>query len=231
MNGWNSWVTGLGSSFHDIWSGFAYYGVQIVLALILVIIGLLIASLLDQLVTSLVRATRVDAVIRKTGAERYFSRAGIRLDIGKFIGSVVKWFVILVVLIQALSMLSLDAVTAFLQNILHYLPNVFVAVLILIAGIVIGEAMNKVVVSGAKAAQLGRVHLLGSVTRWAIWLFAVIVALYQLGIAAVFSETVFTALVAALALAFGLAFGLGGQQAAAEIIGEIRHNISDRHQQ
>jgi Conserved TM helix len=230
MNPLDSFTSGFVSSWAEVWNGFAYYTPKLIGAIILLVIGLLVAGLLDQVVTQIFRALKLDSVVRKAGAEHYFSRAGVRLDVGKFLGSVVKWFVILVVVIQSLGILGLDAVKIFLSNILNYLPQVFVAVLILIAGAIIASALEKTVVGAAKAAGLGKIHLLGAVTRWSIWVFTIIVALYQLGIAAVFSETVFTAIVAALAIAFGLAFGLGGQQAAAEIIDSIRHNISERHQ-
>lgn len=225
---WNSFANGIYSSTQEVWGGIALYAPKIIGAIVLIIIGLLIAGLLEQVVAQLIRASKIDGLVRKAGAEGYLTRAGVKLDIGKFIGAIVKWFIILVVVIQALSILNLSAVTTFLQSILHYLPSVVVAVLILIAGFVIGEAMDKVVVGGARAAQLGRVSVLGATTRWAIWIFSVIVALYHLGIAAVFSETVFTAVVAALALAFGLAFGLGGQQAASEIIANLRREVSEK---
>jgi len=68
-------------------------------------------------------------------------------------------------------------------------------------------------------------HLLGSITRWAIWIFALMFAFSQLGIAPQFMNILFTGIVAMLALAGGLAFGLGGKEAAGEFIREVRTEI------
>jgi len=100
--------------------------------------------------------------------------------------------------------------------------------LILLVAAVIAEAMQKVIVGSAKAAGVRFAHLDGTITRWAIWVFAILAALFQLGIAAAFIQTLFTGVVVALALALGLSFGLGGQDAAARYIEKIRQEINEK---
>jgi small-conductance mechanosensitive channel len=220
--------TGFATSFQNAWGGVAAFLPRFIGAILLLIIGVLIADLIGRALAQIIRATKIDTLFHKAGAAPYFHRAGIRIDIGKFIGVIVKWFLIVVVLIQTLQILDLVAVTAFLESVLNYLPQVIVAVLIVLAGFVIGEFMEKIVSTGSRAASLGKPVFLGSVTRWAIWIFTALVALYQLGIATLLSETVLNGIVIALALAVGLAFGLGGQSAAADVIAKIRKEISDR---
>ena len=228
MNTWTSVWDGFAASFNNAWSGVANFTPRFIGAVVLLIIGVLIADLIGKALAQVIRATRVDNVVRKAGTENFFNRAGLRIDIGKFIGMLVKWFLIVVVLIQTLQILQLNAVTLFLQSVLNYLPQVIVAVLILLAGLVIGEFMDKVVSTGSRAAQLGKPVFLGTATKWAIWIFTILVALYQLGIATLLSETVLNGIVIAISLAVGLAFGLGGQQHASEVIGKVRQEIADR---
>ena len=117
----------------------------------------------------------------------------------------------------------------FLQEVvLLYLPQVIVAVLILLVAAVIAELARNLVTGAAKAANMLSANLLGSVAKWAIWIFAVLAALNQLGVATAFVQTLFTGVIVALSLGFGLAFGLGGQQAAASYLERLRGEVKDK---
>lgn len=105
---------------------------------------------------------------------------------------------------------------------LTYIPQVVVAALILLAASVLAQFASRVVSGAAKAANVHSAGMLGSIAKYAIWIFAFIIALAQLGIAEDFMHILFTALVAALALAFGLSFGLGGRDAASRAIEHFR---------
>jgi len=108
------------------------------------------------------------------------------------------------------------------------LPNVVVAVLMLIAAGLVADAMKKVVLSSAMTAGIASAGFLATVTKWVIWIFAILLAFSQLGIAAGFIQTVFTGLVVALSLGLGLAFGLGGQEAASKVIDKVSKEMSDK---
>jgi small-conductance mechanosensitive channel len=143
-----------------------------------------------------------------------------------FVGELVKYFVVVVSFMAVFSILGLSDVNMFLQGIvIGYLPQVIVAVLILVVAIVLSEVMRKVVVAAAKAAGVHKAGLLGSITKWSIWIFAILAALFQLNIAATFIQTLFTGVVVAFSVALGLAFGLGAKDTAKEIIEDIRAEI------
>ena len=134
---------------------------------------------------------------------------------------------IIVFLVASLEILGLDRVTIFLQTVvLLYLPNVFVAALILILGAVVAEVVRNLVLSSARAAGAHGASLAATVAKWAIWVTAILAALNQLGVASEFVQTLFTGIVVAASLAFGLAFGLGGKDAAARTIERVRSEIS-----
>ena len=112
---------------------------------------------------------------------------------------------------------------------MFYLPQVIVAALIILVAAVIAETMQKLVAGTAAASGIKSANFAGSVTRWAIWIFGILTALLQLGVAAPFIQTLFTGIVVAVAIALGLSFGLGGQEAASRFLEKVRQEIADRH--
>lgn len=217
------------NSLQTLWFGVLNFIPELIIAILIFVVGWIIASLLGRAVDQVIRAVKLDSALRGAGLETTLSRAGFTLNSGRFLGELVKWFVIIVFLVASLEVLKLDQVTLFLrQVVLGYLPQVIVAVLIMLVAVVIAEAMRKIVVGSAKAAGIRSAGFLGAVTKWAIWIFALLAALLQLGIAVTFLQTLFTGVIVALSLAFGLAFGLGGQSAAARYIEHMQTEIKDR---
>lgn len=225
-----NWGNVLSRSFQDIWLGVASFVPNLVIAIIIFVIGWVVGALIGKLIAQLFRSIKVDQALRSAGVEEVTKRAGYDLDSGKFVGGLVKWFIIVVFLVAAFDVLGLAQVNVFLQEVvLLYLPRVIVAVLILLVAVVIADAMQKVVVASARAAHIRSANFLGSVTKWAIWIFAILTVLFQLGIAAPFVQTLFTGFVVAISLAVGLAFGLGGQGAAADVVDKLKREVADHH--
>jgi hypothetical protein len=224
-------VSALQQSFYNLLWNTVNFLPALLFAIIVFIIGWFIAVWLGWVIAEAVRALHVDHALRTAGVDDVVSRAGYRLDSGAFVGALIKWFVILVFLITSLQILGLTQVTYFLQQIvIGYLPNVIVAVLILLAGAVIAQVTEGVVTGSARAAGITAAGFVGTLTRWSIWTFAVLAALSQLQIAQAILQTLFTGIVVAFALAFGLAFGLGGQEAAARFIEKTREEMRAHHQ-
>lgn len=223
------WSTVLQNSFQEIWIGVAAFVPNLVAALIIFIAGWIIGSLLGRLVAQFIGALKVDNALKSAGIEDIIGRAGFRLNSGKFIGELVKWFIIIVFLVATLEILGLTQVNVYLQSVvLGYLPQVIVAVLILLISAIIADTMQKVVVGAAKAAQVESAAFLGGLTKWSIWIFAILIALSQLGVADFFAQTLFTGVIVALSIGFGLAFGLGGQGAAERSLERLRKDITHR---
>lgn len=224
-----SWIDVLSLSAKNIWFAIADFIPEFLAAIILLILGLIVASILGKLVAQLVRLTRVDSLLQKAKVDTVVQRAGFNLDTGVFIGFLVKWFIIIFVLVAVLDILNLSTVATFLQSVvLDYIPRIIVAVLILIVAAIVADAMQRLVTGSAKAARISSANFAGNLTKWAIWIFAILTALVQLGIAVTFINTLFTGVIIAISLALGLAFGLGGQGAASQYIEKIKNDISDR---
>jgi hypothetical protein len=223
-----TWAQVLNASFETLFFGLVTFLPALIGAIIIFIIGWLIGWALGRVVAQVVDALRIDQALRAAGVDRVVERAGFRMNAGAFLGFLVKWFFIIVFLVVALDILHLTVVTAFLSTVvLGYLPQVITAVLILLVAAVLAQAAERVVAGSARAAHLTSANFLGSVAKWAIWVFAILAALDQLGVAVAFVQTLFTGVVVAVALAVGLSFGLGGQVAAARYIEKVREQVSD----
>ncbi len=225
----DTWGQVLTNSFQALWTGIIMFIPSLIVALVILAIGWAIGAIISKGISKFMDMIKFDESLKKAGFEEFVKRAGLNLNSGHFLGSLIKYFIIVVFLIASFDVLGLGQVTVFLQQIvLGYLPQLIIAVLILLVGVVVGDVMGKIVVASSRTARLHSANLLGAVTRWAIWIFAILVALSQVGIAGAFIQTLFTGFVVAVSLGLGLSFGLGGQNAAARTIERIQNEISHR---
>ena len=219
----------LQSSFESLWYVVVSVLPPIIAAVAIFAIGWIVGMILARIVEQLADVLRVDDALKAAGLHDAAREAGFSLNAGRFLGILVQWFVVIVFLMASLEILGLDRVTIFLQQVvLLYLPQVIVAALILILAAVVAEVVKNIVAGSARAAGAHSANLAGAVAKWAIWIFAVMAALDQLGVASTFVQTLFAGLVIALSLAFGLSFGLGGKEAAARTIERVRSEITHK---
>lgn len=224
-----TWSQVLQNSFQDIGLGLANFVPNLFVAVVIFIVGWIVGSIVGKVVGQIVGSLKIDNALKSAGVGELVAKAGFNLNAGAFIGGLIKWFFIIVFLVAALDVLKLSQVNQFLQNVvLSYLPQVIVAIFILLVAVVIAEAMQKIVIGSARAANIKSANFLGAATKWAIWIFAILTTMIQLGIAVSFIQTLFTGVIIAFSLAIGLSFGLGGQEAASRYIEKIRHEIADR---
>jgi small-conductance mechanosensitive channel len=225
----NTWGSVLQVSFQNLWTGVIMFIPQLIVALIIVLIGWAIGMIIDKAVTKFFEMIKFDEALKKAGFENLVKKSGLRLNSGAFIGGVIKIFVIVVFLIASFDVLGLTQVTAFLQQVvLGFLPQLIIAILILLVGAVVGDALGRIVTATSMTAGLTSSNILGKVAKWGVWVFSILVALSQMGIAGSFIQTLFTGFVVAVSLALGLSFGLGGQDAAAGVIKKISAEIEHK---
>ena len=221
-----TWADVLNQSLQGMFWGVTQFVPTLLVAILIFVIGWIFGAILGRMVAQVVDALKIDNALRAAGVDKVVERSGMTLNAGRLLGELVKWFFIIVFLVASLDVLGLTDVTAFLRGVvLTYIPQVIVAVLILLVSAVLAQAADRVVSSSARAAGIEAAGLLGTITRFAIWIFAILAALDRLGISPLI-QTLFTGVVVALALAFGLAFGLGGTKAAERYIEKIEKEIS-----
>lgn len=222
-----TWGDVVVTSLQQVWIAVAGFLPLLVGAVVVFVVGWIVAVALGSVVEQVVRALKVDSLLQKLEVERTLERAGVRLNTGAFIGGLVRWFLIVVFLLAAVNILGLNQVSDFLTQVLLYIPNVVVAALILVIAVKVAEVVERLARGSVEAVGM-RGALVGVMARWSIWVFAILAALFQLGVATILIQTLVTGLVAMLALAFGLAFGLGGKDAAASFVDKVRRELAGR---
>jgi hypothetical protein len=192
---------------------------------VVLIIGWIIASLLAKGVKALLHAVKFNDLARRSGFADFVQKMGVKDDASGVIAGVVKWFVRLITLVVAFDTLGLPAVSNVLQQLLLWLPNLVVALVVLVIGGLAAKALSQLVRGASAEAGFSNPDTLATVTRVAVWGFTIVVAVNQLGIATTLINTLLIGLVGALALAFGLAFGLGGRDRAAQMLDRAGRSI------
>jgi hypothetical protein len=188
--------------------------------LVIVAIGWMIATLVAKGTAALLRRVRFNDMAQRSGFAGFVANTGVETDSSGFVADIAKWFIRLIALVVGFDALGLPAVSDILRQLLLWLPNLAVAIVVLILG---GLAANWLagLVRGATAkADLGNPDFLANVARVAVWAFAIVIAINQIGVATELVNILFMAVVGAVALALGLAFGIGGRDTAAEVVRE-----------
>jgi len=218
----------LRTAFVDLWATIVLFLPKLVLALVVFLIGVLIANILKSAVVRLVKVLKVDELLAKFELKEAFAKMGVKLDAAQFLGWLVKWFILIFALIAAADVLAWDQITLFLNQVVTYLPNVIIAVIILLVGTILANFVYGIVKSTVTAANIKSAGFLAGIAKWAIIVFSFMAALVQLGIAESLIQVLFTGFVAMLALAGGLAFGLGGREHASQLLERLRSDLSHR---
>jgi hypothetical protein len=185
---------------------------------VVLIVGWIISSLLARGVEALLHAVRFNDLARRSGFADFVQKMGVRDDSAGVIASIAKWCVRLITLVVAFDTLGLPAVSNVLNQLLLWLPNLIVALVVLVIGGLAANALSRLVRGATAEAGFSNPGTMETVTRVAVWGFAIVVAITQLGIATTLINTILIGLIGGVALAFGLAFGLGGRDRAAQIL-------------
>jgi hypothetical protein len=191
---------------------------RLIAFILIVLVGWFIAGLLARGVAALLRRVQFNAVAERAGFTGFVKRMGVEQDASGFLAEIARWFVRIITLIVAFDALGLPAVSGVLQSFLLWIPNLVVALIVIVITGLAARAVAGMVRGSASQAGLGNPGMLASVASVAVWGFGIIIAVNQIGVAQTLVNTLVIALVAALALAFGLMFGLGGRDTAGELV-------------
>jgi hypothetical protein len=204
---------------------------NLVLAIIVFIIGYLIAVGIGKLITEILKSIRFNKLFEKEGWRKALQRANIDVNPSEFIGAIFKWILVIVTLLIAVDILKLTDFAVFLTNVLNYLPRVIVAVLVFVVAIIISDIIEKVVRATVERLKVGYGYVAASIVKWAIWIFTLFLILDQLLPSSDLVKTLYSGIiygiVGALALGVGLAIGLGGKDTAAKIISDMHRKIEE----
>ena len=191
-----SWLDVLRYSFVNLWTGVILFIPNLIVAIVILCIGWAIGAIFSKAISQFMKTIKFDEALRKAGFEDFVKKAGLNLNSGHFVGGLVKYFIIVAFLIASFDYLHLTVVTDILKGIVvGYLPNVIVAVLVLLVGGVVGDVLSRIVTASAKTASLSSANFLGVVSKWVVWVFALLIALDKVGVSGPIVQTLFTGFV------------------------------------
>lgn len=228
-NIWVTWGDVFNSSLQGLWIGFIEFAPKLIIAMLLFIVGWVLGNLVAKAFEQVIGSMKLDNLLESVGADDVLRRAGIKLNSGYFIGQLLKWFVLIIFLMPSLALVGLDYVALFLkEDVLAFVPQIIVAAFVLIIASVVADATNRAVVAGTKAMGVTTANLVGTISKYAIWVFAFIIALGQLGVAPAFMQILFTGIIGMFAIAGAIAFGIGGKDAASRLIEKIEREAGGK---
>lgn len=188
---------------------------------IILLIGIIIATFLRQIVREVLKFVKFESFLKKYGVPE--SKENAQWSV--ILAEIARWFVIIVFLVPTADVWGLGKFVDVLNNLLLFLPNVFIAVLLLLVGFVVSKLVYDLLMASVRGLSKDSARTIAMVGRWSVLIFVFLVVLNQLGIASDLIRILFSGVVAMVALAGGLAFGLGGKEAAKEIIEKLRRKI------
>lgn len=219
------WYSTTAKALLDLWGGFISFIPKLIGALIIFLIGWFISIGVGKLIAQLLRKIKFNRIFEKGGMKTALEKAEIKVDASGFIGVIFKWVLMIVFLLAAVEVLGLIQFADFLTEVLKYLPNVIIAVLIFAVAVIIADILEKVIRAAVEGIKVGYGHISGVIVKWSIWIFAILAILYQLQIAKELVQVLFTGIVALIVIAGGLAFGLGGKEFATNILQSIKRKF------
>lgn len=213
-----------------LWFDVMQFLPQLVIAVLILVVGWIVGGMLGKIITKGFHTLKLDTALDKAGVDDLSERAGYAFRPGQFVGSLVKWFVVLVFAIVAFDILGLNQVTVFAREVvLGYLPQVFAAALILFVGVLVAQLAKDFIMGVLRGAGSKSVEMYGKLTYALVLTFSIMAVLNQLQIADELVQTLFMGIVFALSLGAGLAFGLGGRDAAGKYINSLTGSKSDHN--
>jgi hypothetical protein len=197
-------------------------------ALVILIVGWIVAKAIKRLVDWLLKLVRFDVLADKAGISEILRKGNLDISAREVLSSIVYWLIVIMVLVMTVDALGLPKASDILASLFAYVPKVIAALLVLVVAMFLATFVSGIVRTAAGNANLPKPELLAGISRWAIIIFAVTIALEQLSIAPLLVTATFNIILGGIVLALALAFGLGGKDAAAKYLEELKQKRSGK---
>ncbi len=191
---------------------------RLLIAALVVLGGWLMAKIALVAVTRILRAINFNVLTERAGLDGFLKQGGVSLDTTGIAGLLVYWLVILAALLIAFNGLGLTTISELLGRVVWFVPNVFVAILVLAFGAYFARFVGDAVTAYCRNIKLQDAAFLGKLAQYAIMVFVVLIALDQVKVGGDIVRESFLVILAGIVFAFALAFGLGGKDWAAQRI-------------
>ncbi|WP_417662210.1 mechanosensitive ion channel family protein [Pseudomonas sp.] len=215
------WTQSLVAAMTALWTKVAGFIPNLFVALILVLLGFVLAKLLDTLISKLLGKVGLDRLMAGTGLTKLLSRAGFQVPVSTLIGRIVYWFILLIFMVSAAESLGLERVSATLDVLALYLPKVFGAALVLVVGVLLAHLVSGIVRGAADSVGLEYAHGVARIAQGLVIIISISVAIGQLEVKTELLNYVIAIVLITIGLAVALALGLGSREIAGQILAGI----------
>lgn len=198
---------------------------NLIWAFLIFVIGVLVADRIKKYAIKLFKKLRLNQMLKSLGWEDFFSRYKTQINISGFFSEFINIFFILLFLTISFDVLGLEQFNAFIQKIIDYFPNIFIAIIIFIFTVFLADFSKKILLVSLESEKIAYSNVLGDIISSVAWVLASLAILYQLKIVPDLILTIFIGFVAFIVLVFGLAFGLGGKDFAKKILDGLEKKI------
>jgi hypothetical protein len=197
-------------------------------ALVILIVGWLIAKAIKRIVEWLLKTIRLDTLADKAGISEVLRKGNLNTTVSQVISGLVYWLIMIMVFVMVVNALGLPKASDILASLFAYVPKVIAALFVLVVAMFLANFVSGIVRTAAGNANLPNPEMFAGISRWAIIIFAVTISLGELGIGTLLVTTTFNIILGGICLALALAFGLGGKDAAARYLEELREKRSQK---
>ncbi|MFH1198716.1 MAG: hypothetical protein V1650_00920 [Candidatus Omnitrophota bacterium] len=204
------------------------FSLNLLLVIVILLIGWLIARLIKGIVIKAFVTLKLDDLAKEARLPDFLSRGGIKYSFSELIGAICYWLVILVTLMVAMNALGLTVAAQLLDRVILYIPNIIAAIFIITVGMFVAVLLRNIVMTTAANAGLSQSKTLAKIVEVIVMVFAVLMSLEQLNIAAATVDKVITITLGSLGLAFAIAVGFGGRDMAEKIISDISDKLKKK---
>ncbi|OGW47148.1 MAG: hypothetical protein A2Y66_03380 [Nitrospirae bacterium RBG_13_41_22] len=187
-------------------------------SVLIFITGLALGLILKNIFLRIFRAVKLDKFSERSGLVELLHKGGIREPLSQIIARFIGWLTIISFLIVALNSLDLPAVEQILERFILYLPNIFVAAIILFLGYLLSNFFGRAALVASVNAGIKLSGLIGKIVKLSVFLLALTMALEQLGIGRGTIVIAFAIILGGVVLALAISFGLGGRDMAKDYL-------------
>lgn len=220
MNIWDEIV----SNFHNSFSSFSGLVPTFINAVLTLIIGWILAKIVQWIVLRLSHALGIDRLAEKSGVHNFLEKRGMKKGFSGILSSICFWAIILIVMVKFFNYLGLEVVSDLLNQFILFIPNVLIACVLIILGFYLAEFVSSLVVGSLEESNFENPELVGKLVFYSIGFFTLAIALTQIGIGEGIITNVVSIFFGSVGLAFAISFGLGSKDWANEIINKYFRN-------
>ena len=206
------------ASLTSFWTQLASFIPQLIAALVLLFVGWIVAKLVRTGMLHLLKVIHFDVLAQKSGVEAFLRQGDLDVSLSKLLSNLMYWLLILVVVVTVSNSLGLQMVADLFNKVVLYIPNIIVAILVLVFGSVLARFINRIIFAYLNNIGVEGALTISTISEYAVLIFVFFIALEQLQIGTQLITAAFQIGFGAIGLAFALAFGLGGREWAAGVI-------------